>query len=436
MISTALSRLSVFSGFFISLLLPPSAGFADNGGDREAVVRKLASALREKYAFPETGERAAQFIENRLRMGTYVAPRNDSEFSLALTDDLRKASNDQHLVVEWNPSASSPGDAEEKHRQEIERDRRDNFGFEQVSRLPGNVGYLEFHSFADPAPAGNTVIAAMGFLANTDALIIDIRDNGGGTAAMVPFFASYLFKARTHLNDIHWREGHRVEQFWTVENVPGKRMDAIPVYVLTSRRTFSAAEELAYDLQALKRATIVGERTRGGANPGNWVALGGALRVFLPLGQAVNPLTHANWDGSGVAPDIAATREEAYDVAYAQALNRLSTSASGPQQKAQIEWAKTSVMARMRPSMLSPDQAERYVGQYGPRRVTREGTKLSIRYQELPPTVLIPMVDETFGLEGEDGFRVKFRIGSGGHASTLIGLTEDGIAYESELSSR
>lgn len=274
----------------------------------------------------------------------------------------------------------------------------------------------------------------MTFLANCDALIIDVRDNGGGSRKMVGLLASFLFRSRTHLIDYRWREGDRVEPEWTSEDLAVGKTAEIPVYVVTSRRTFSAAEELSYDLKTLGRATIVGETTRGGANPGAWIALSDSLRVFMPLGRAVSPISGTNWEGTGVIPDVSAPAHQALDAAYAMALDRLSSSATDPIQIAQLSWAKVSVAARLHPWALSAAEAERYAGTYGQRRVTRSGTSLSIRYEDLPPTTMIPLANGTFALEGEDSFRVRFEGDTNGRAAALVGLTEGGVAYRSDRS--
>jgi C-terminal processing protease CtpA/Prc len=237
-----------------------------------------------------------------------------------LTTHLREVSHDLHLRVNFSPVANprpsddpDPGpEARERYRRQL---MRNNCAFEKVEILPGNVGYLKFDGFADPGVCGPTATAAMNFLQHVDALIVDMRENGGGDPAMVAYVTSYLFDEPTHLNDLYNRAANTTHQWWTLPHVPGGRLAKQPVYVLTSRRTFSGAEEFSYNLKSLGRATIVGETTGGGAHPvrGEW--LNEQFTIGVPFARAINPITQTNWEGTGVEPDVAVPAVEALDKA-------------------------------------------------------------------------------------------------------------------------
>jgi C-terminal processing protease CtpA/Prc len=199
--------------------------------------------------------------------------------------------------------------------------RRQNYRFGRVQVLEGNVGYLQLNGFESALQAGNTAVAAMNFLGSTDALIIDLRDNGGGGPSVIQLIFSYLLAKPTQLSGIYIRESDTHIQLWTHAHVSGPRMLDIPVYVLVSDRTFSAAEAFAYDMKHLKRGTIIGETTRGGAHLVRDVDYPELyITVRVPFGRAISPVTDANWEGTGVKPDIAVPADEALAVAHAEAI--------------------------------------------------------------------------------------------------------------------
>jgi hypothetical protein len=301
---------------------------------RARVISRAVDVLERSYVTAEGARAMAQALRDRHSSGAYDATTSAEAFARALTDDLRAVSRDRHLRVTYR-HAPVPPDREGFGPPPITAEdaafrRSVNFGLEKVERLPGNVGYLELRGFDDAALAGPTLAAAFTFLAETDALVIDLRRNPGGSGEMVALVASYLFDAPTHLNTIAWRESGRSEESWTKADVPGRRYgQAKPVYLLTSDRTFSAAEELAYDLQARKRATVVGATTGGGAHAGGTRRLDDHFEIWVPAGRAVNPVTKTNWEGVGVVPDHA-TDADALDAAQVLALQALLPSVTGP----------------------------------------------------------------------------------------------------------
>jgi hypothetical protein len=308
---------------------------------RNAAVALLDHALRTYYVLPEVGQRAGAAV--RAQRYTETEPE---AFAAALTRDLQQVAHDRHLRVRFDPEFRGGGDpeaepsAEERSRFE-RRVERHNFGVAKVEVLPGNVGLLDLRDFAPVAVAGPTLTAAIGVLAHTDALILDLRGNGGGVNETIPFLCSYFFPegSRVHLHDIYNRPSNHTDEFWTRPSVPGPRYAGKPMYVLTSGRTFSAGEVMAYDLQALKRATLIGETTGGGANPGGPVALDGGLVAFIPTGRVINPITRTNWEGVGVKPDVAVPAARALEVAHSSAVRALLDHARDPEQRRALEQA-------------------------------------------------------------------------------------------------
>ena len=304
---------------------------------RKAVIDQLVKELREGYVFPEVANRIEASIRERERTGAYDAVSEGRRFAELLTADLREIAKDQHLRVIHSPAVvpvlAVP--SAENQRRETERQRamlaQMNFGFEKVEMIGGNVAYLDFRAFGPPELMADTAAAAMAFVANADALIIDLRSNGGGSPEGVAFLASYLFGPDpVRLNDIFDRRSGETRQYWTLAHVPGKRLAARHVYVLTSSRTFSAAEDFAYALQILKRATVVGEVTRGGAHPVTVRRIGDHFSLNIPWGRSINYLTKSNWEGTGVKPDVAVPADQALARAHLLALETLATTVTDP----------------------------------------------------------------------------------------------------------
>jgi len=280
---------------------------------RAACVEGVAARLRDFYVFPEIGAKMADTISENAKAGAYDTITRGPALARRLTEDCRTISKDLHLSISFQPHAPRPTPQTSTPPQD---GRSDNFAFREVKVLPGGVGYLKFDGFMEGEEARRTVDSAMGFLAHCESLIIDLRSNGGGDPDMVRYITSYLFSSRTHLNDMVDRSGKVVEEFWTLEQPParGPRHD-VPVYVLTSARTFSGAEEFAYNLKNLKRATLVGEVTGGGAHPVRGERASPLFVVGVPYMRARNPVSGTNWEGSGVEPDVKVRAADALETA-------------------------------------------------------------------------------------------------------------------------
>jgi len=310
--------------------------------EKDAAISKLLARLDSHYVFPEKAKLVRAAIEARKKRGEYEKLETGHALAKALSAHINEVLKDAHFGVRFSAEKIPEDELQSKPTAaEIERytarGRVLNGGFERVERLPGNIGYLEVRSFGFLGRGAEAAAAAMSFLAETDALIIDIRRNGGGDPDLVAALCSYFFEEAVHINDIYDRPKNETRQFWTSPSVPGKRYLGKDVYVLTSKRTGSGAEEFAYDLQTQKRATIIGEKTWGGANPGEFLRLTDHLAAFIPTGRAINPITKTNWEGAGVTPDIAAPADDALRVAQIRLLqNRLGV-VTDPELKRGIE---------------------------------------------------------------------------------------------------
>ncbi|MFA6985688.1 MAG: S41 family peptidase [Arenimonas sp.] len=315
-----------------------------SASDRSEVIAALGETLQADYIFPDVAERVAKALKAKNAEGGYAAATNAEAFSELLSKDLRELGKDSHFRVAYapgyTPRPTTLSDAPPP-KEEIEQMRRElssvAFGLQRVELLHGNVGYIELRGFGPTEIVGEALGAAMQMMSGTEALILDLRRNGGGEPSTVAFLMSHFFAEgdRRHLNDIYTRAINRTEEYWTDGKVRSRYLK--PVYVLTAPRTFSGGEECAYDFQTQKRGILVGEPTGGGSNPGDDFSITHDFVAFIPTGKAINPITHTNWEHVGVKPDIAVPAADALKTAHAAALRTLVAASTNPDEKAYLE---------------------------------------------------------------------------------------------------
>jgi hypothetical protein len=401
---------------------------------RQTVIDEISKALNENYVYAETAQKMAERITTQLKNGSYDSSASPDDFSAAIFKDLREVSKDKHLSFHYDPEgAADVRHFESQNKEDVEKIkekqlaslRKDNFGFKKVERLDGNIGYLRFDSFAFAKGAEEAASSAMNFLSNCDALIIDLRQNGGGHPAQIQYITSYLFDTPVHLNDIYTRKDDSTENYWTLPYVPGKRMPNADVYVLTSGYTFSGAEEFAYNLKNLKRATIIVEITGGGAHPVNAVVIADKYVLYVPYARAINPITKSNWEGTGVSPDVTVKADQAYDTAYRLAIEKLLAKTDiSPTQKAELQWVQVSLKSRTESVNLNDSTMQMYAGTYQDRKIFVENGTLY--YQRSGPRYkMIPLSETLFEMEGLPDFRLQFVV-ENGKTVEVIGLYRAG----------
>lgn len=308
---TALAHLA-FAGAVTAQAPEASNPLRDD--ERQAVVLRISELLEQRYVYPAVGEESGADLIARLQAGEFDETDEPAAFAALLTAALQSVSHDKHLRVRVRPQEQA-----QVERDDPARARGRNYGFEKVERLEGNVGYVNMRYFDGTAAAKPTAAAAMNFLANADAIIFDMRQNGGGSPEMIRYVSSWFFAEPTHLNSLYWRAGERTQEFWTYDEIPGVKRPDVPLFVLTSSHTFSGAEEFSYNMLTQERATLIGEVTGGGANPGGVSVINDRFEVFIPVGAAVNPITGTNWEGVGVTPHIEVPAAEALEVALEKA---------------------------------------------------------------------------------------------------------------------
>ena len=392
------------------------------------VIEALDAVLRDTYVFPDRVDAIMDAVRAGRASGAYAGAETPEALAQALTDELIEASGDLHFFVgidsAWVAGHRAQDDrADEVRRQALAHEERTNHGFRRADVLEGNVGYLRFDYFADPDLAHETVAAAMRFVQNSDALIVDLRYNNGGVLEMAQLLASYLFPSGGDrlLFDYHYNDGgERVERGqWVLPFVPGRRMPDVPVAVLTSTTSFSSAEWFAFVLHKLGRATLVGRRTAGGAHPVTRVPVDDRFFVQVPFGQIRNPVDGADFEGEGVAPDVDVPSHRALDVAHRLLLRRLAEDDDA------AAWSLPVVEARLGPPVDEGAAARRAAGRYEGRELSVEDGALIYSWRGRFSLRLVPLNETLFAVEGTDDYRFRL-VTEGGEVTALERVFRDG----------
>jgi len=285
---------------------------------RTKIIGQVVDLLDRFHVDPKIGKTLSTAVRKRAARGEYRSLAYGEVIAKKLTEDLREIGKDKHLEVRFSYFIQ-PMEAPDRDPETVSRLRTANCGFEKAEHLRQNIGYLKFNFFGDPEICEPTASAAMTFLADSDSLILDLRDNNGGRGGMVTFIASYLFAERTHLGDNYRRADNVTTEQWTLPYVPGKKFIDKPVFVLISKRTFSAGEGLSYVLKDLKRATLIGETTLGGSGTIDFKRIDDHFTLVVPTGRVISPVTKSDWAGTGVEPDVKVAEADALDEALRRA---------------------------------------------------------------------------------------------------------------------
>jgi hypothetical protein len=288
------------------------------------IIRRTADLVERLYVDPARGREIAAAVRRTADDGTFDGITSSLALVPRFNRLLAQVGADAHLRLGYSYEPQTGAADRPETAEELETRRRQvaasGYGVQRVERLDGNVGLLELNSFRDPNLAGEAVAGALRLLNSTDALIIDLRANGGGDADMVRFLSTYFFAEPVHLSDFYNRPTETTEQWWTLPWVPGSRYLNRDMFILTSKQTFSAAEGFTYHMKTRHRAMVVGEQTKGGAHTGKYERVTPHFAVFVPEGRATDPISHGDWEQSGVQPDVAVEAPTAFKTAYIMAL--------------------------------------------------------------------------------------------------------------------
>jgi len=402
--------------------------------EQKLVIDSVVVILDNNYVYPDVAKEMGELILKNFKSGEYTDITSPFDFSERLTTDLRSVSHDKHLGVMYAPEMiamikQSQENPEDDAYEEYLNDqlRRTNYGYKEVKILPGNIGYVDFRQFASTGTgAGETAVAVMQFLKNSDAIIFDLTRNGGGSPSMIQLLTTYLYEGESkHLNTFYWRPTEELNQFWTLTYVPGSRMPDVDVYVLTSGSTFSGAEEFTYNLKNMERAIIVGETTGGGAHPVDRKIINDNFGIQVPMGKAINPITETNWEGTGIDPHFAVPSDKALDKAYWLALDSLSKKTDNEELLTEYQWIMDGLKVKTDPVKLDEKVALSYTGQYGPRKITFENGSLYYQREQRPKMKMTPMTENLFMFDDLDYFRLEFII-KNEEAVAVVGHYDNG----------
>jgi len=294
--------------------------------ERNRQIGEIADKINEYYIFEDEANQLSKKLKSEIELKTFDN-LTDKEFAKSLSSYLTKNGNDLHFNVLYRPNQEDGEKKVDEKEMLLKYDsinRQFNYGFEKIERLDGNIGYIEYTGFPEGNKSAQQILdATMNFVSNTNALIIDLRNNQGGDGKMVELFLSYFFDQKIKLNETYTRYNDKTTNSYTIKKVNGKKYLDKPVYILVNNKTISAAEALAYNLQQIKIAKIIGDKTYGAANPVKVFFIGKKYHLFIPISIEKNSITKTNWEHIGIDADIKISSEKAFIKAQIIALENL-----------------------------------------------------------------------------------------------------------------
>jgi hypothetical protein len=433
---------------FLLLFVKPDFIHAQDSGKMNSkeiklLIDSLGNALNRWYIYPDKAALMVQTVKKNFKNGAYNTIPDRSELCSRIVKDLQQVHKDPHLYMTYDPQFAhlleTPMSDEAKQRNfeaDLKNQRESNFAFMKTEVLPGNIGYVRWDGFTGLIEeAKPTLQAAFQFVSNCKAVIVDMRYNGGGSPQMVLQTASYFFEQKTRMNDIIDRNNDTVKG-WTDPTISTFKLK-MPVYILTSRYTFSGAEDFTYGLQQIKRGTVIGETTGGGAHPTGNFSIGQGFILDIPTHRSPNIISKTDWEGTGVTPDVAVPFEQALQKAQELIFTDFLSKASDERERRMLQWNLTSLQNR---SLLTKQVQEgnikltketlwNYCGEYHPSEpntgipvmtIVLTGNSLYRRYEGSQDLRLIPISENQFVYDDDSGRTMTFEVSGNEKASKLI----------------
>ena len=401
---------------------------------KSEVVDSLSRSLIRNYVYLDTAIKMSTYIKKCLREGSYDRILNPKEFAQALTMDLRRIYNDAHLSITFDPQMlralrdTSKTKAAQRRQENFKESGRQNFGFKKMEILNGNIGYVSFDRFYGFNDLAKEVVnTVFSFFKNVDALIIDLRNNGGGSPDMDRYISSFFLPPHTQLSGLYERRTNETETAFTYQPSVSVSFADKPLYILVNRRTFSAAEVFSYDLQNLHKATIIGEITGGGAHAVEPNGISNGFIGLIPFARAISPVTGTNFEGIGVKPDIKVSADSSLDAAILSYYDYqlANTEDSGVIKK--ISWPRDFLKAKLHPYYTDSTTAKTYIGNFAGRMISFENGILWYLGRDGKKTKLVSLFPGVYKMEGIDNMKIEFVKNETGKINDMNFIFEDGF---------
>ena len=382
-----MKQLRTYHLFIFIALAVPNLCSAQNKSENLINVHTLIDSINlslvNNYVFLDKARLIQKHLKSEVKKKAYNSFSKDPhKLAAQIQADIFSIHHDPHMRVDYNPGwwghkqdQTEPSEEETKQFAKFVKDN--NFMFKKVELLPGNIGYLPFNVFVEFIEEAKPIIAsALGFLANASAIIIDLRENTGGEPDMGSQMESYFFKEKT-LTNVIINASKKDTTFYYADPVKTDGLTlSMPMYILTSKRTFSGGEAFSYNMQQAKRATVVGEITGGGAHPTKPISVRQGFVVEIPFAYSINPFSKTDWEGTGVLPDVTIDASKALIKAQELIFRERQKIAATEKEKQKMEYLINGLYVNQDLGTLPVDEFDKFVGTYGPLNIYREGNKL------------------------------------------------------------
>jgi hypothetical protein len=431
-------RLKTYQLFFLLAFGTPALCSAQTNKkdfiNTSGLVDSLNKVLNDHYVFPDKARSISVYLESQLKDKVYTTDlQNPQKLAEQIQRDITKIHRDPHMGIKYDPGFhvqqfSKPSEEEVNITRKYWKEN--NYAFTKVEILPGNIGYFPFNVFVDDIESAKpTISSALRFLSNTSAIIIDLRENYGGSPVMVSQIESFFFKEKTHMNDLINRSAKDTTFFYADPAKADSLNLLMPVYILTSHSTFSGGEDFSYGMQKANRAIIVGETTGGGAHPQMPFSVGQGFVISIPYARSLNPVTKTDWEGKGVIPDVGVKAHDALLTAQQLIFNNQILTAKDEKEKHKSEFHLSTLLYKSESKNPPLKVLSQLVGTYPDVTIYLDRGKLLCRNND-DHTIseLKQITNNRFKID--NNAQIEFFKKDGGQFSTIKIYLSDGNVFE------